>query len=379
MRHREQIINVLTQLGRHLGLEVQINAPPPRQKLCEAIYSAAEVEWILPLFGRVKVEIVRQFVPDFPENLPVAGFILSEEKDRAPQQFYHLAMLAGKGYPLGFLVTDGATSYRQAHRSLRTFHHLFGPAQTLVLDVQQLEATIREIIAGDDVSLAEIREPHFVSTMAETSSPPPFTLSAPKTWTAQIKTLLTERGKQAGLLVSENAAPVDFAADFENLREHFKTVQGYLQPVLLEEIGHALGFYHSQTPLDNRPPEIVSSYTKKIADIKSDIIWRIDLPEGIGQLLAQFFELDKSLRYAAPLLQSRFDGVPLIGFNVERAIVPNTAGRMLMLGRGCRYGIVITPQSQVAAAQNLLKLLGGTAGLGNVSIISRQQILQPPQ
>jgi len=375
MRHREQIINVLTQLGRHLGLEVQINAPPPRQKLREAIYPAAEVEWILPLSSRVKVEIVRQFVPDFPENLPVAGFILSEEKDRAPQQFYHLAMLAGKGYPLGFLVTDGASSYRQAHRSLRTFRHLFGPAQTLVVDVQQLEATIREIVATDDVSLAEIREPSFVNMIAEASSPPPFTLSAPKTWAAQIKTLLVEKGQQAGWLVSENAMPVDFAADFENLREHFKTVQGYLQPVLLEEIGHALGFYHSQTPLDNRPPEIAGSYTKKIADIKSDIIWQIDLPEGIRQLLDRLSELDKAFRYATPLLQSRFDDMPLIGFNVERSIVPATAGRTLMLGRGCRYGIVITPQSQVAAAQNLLKLIGGTAGLGNVSILSRQQVL----
>jgi hypothetical protein len=170
---------------------------------------------------------------------------------------------------------------------------------------------------------------------------------------------------------------VDFAADFENLHEHFKTVQGYLQPVLLEEIGHALGFYHSHTPLNNRPPENDGSYTKKVADIKADVLWQIDLPAGIRQLLDRLFELDKALRYATPLLQSHFDSVPLIGFNIERSIVPATAGRTLMLSRGCRFGVLVVPQSQIASAQNLVNLLGDTAGLGNVSIISRQRILQP--
>lgn len=376
MRHREQILNLLTQLGRHLGLDVQLNTPPPRQKLDEASYPAAEVEWLLPLAGRVNVALVRQFVADFPENLPVAGFLLSEEKDRAAQQFYHLAMLAGKGYPLGFLITDGAAAYRQAHRSVRTFRHLFGPGQTLVVDVQQLEATIKKIVETDDKSFAEIRDPHFVKILAEASVPSTVTLSPPKTWTAQIKSLLVAKGQDAGLLVSENASPIDFAADFEILREAFTTVQGYLQPVLLEEIGHALGYYHSNTPLDNRPPEVAGSWMKKFAEIKLDVVWRIDLPEGLQQLLHHLHELDKALRFAAPLLQSRLDGMPVIGFIIERSVLPNSAGRMLMLSRGCRYGIVILPKSQIAAAQNLLKLIGGTLGPAHVNIISRQGILQ---
>jgi len=375
MRHREQVTRVLTQLGRHLGFEVQINAPPPHQKLRE-VNSVAEVEWLLPLAERINTEQARQFVENFPEHLPVAGFVLSEPGDRAAQQFYHLAALTGRAYPLAFLITDGAAAYRRAHRILRSFHHLFGPRQTLVVDAQQLDAVFKNLDATTELPFQDIREPHFLEMMDPVAAPAGFKQAASKTWAAQIKSLLIQKGQEAGLLVSENASPIDFSGNFENLREHFATVQGYLQPVLLEEIGQALGYYHSFTPLENRPPVVSNSWSKKFDDIKIDVIWNLDLPSGLARLLDRFYELDKGLRYAAPPLHSRLDTVPLVGFVIERTLTPATAGRLLTLSRGCHFGIVILPLARLAAIQNFLKLLSGRFGLANVITLPRQQLLQ---
>jgi hypothetical protein len=375
MRHREQILKLLTQLGRDLGFEVQINAPASRQKFQEPALSAAEVEWLLSLSGHVNVEPIRRFIPDFTEHLPIAGFVLSDEKDREPLQFYQLAMLSAQRYPFGFLVTDGAAAYRRANRSLRTFRHLLGAGQCLVADGQQLDAVLARLQSVPENQFNEIREPRFVEEMGEPAARKRISSGASKTWTTQAKILLRAKGHEAGLAVSENVGPIDFAHDFENRRQEFATVQGYLQTVLLEEIGHALGFYHSFTPLDNRPPKPTTSWKKQFATATVDMIWRLPLPVDLRQFFDHLYDLDFALRFGVPLLQSAAHSLPLVGFLIERSIVPKTAARLLMLSRGCRFGVVITPQSQLVAAQKLFEMLSRATGLANVSALARQEVL----
>lgn len=371
MRNREQNRQLLTQLGQHLGLEVHIVAPARRQKLQVAEPAAAEIEWRLPMDGRVNLPLIRQFVPDFPESLPLAGFVLADDSDREARQFYDLEMLSSQRYALGFLITEGAVAYRRAHRSLRTFRHLFGAGQCLVADVQQLEVVLKQL-----ATKSEVPEAFIPGEIAAPVIPEKTVTTIPKTWTKQIKTLLRQKGQQAGLRISENAVPIDFVHHFENGRQAFATVQRYLQPVLLEEIGHALGYYHSFAPLNNRPPRVTTSWAKQFAAIKLDVIWQLDMPASLLQFLHRLLDLDFALRHAVSLLQGVQRRLPLIGFIIERTIAPSRAGRILMLSRGCRCGVVITPQSQVSAGQQLFGILGRTIGLANVSIMARQHVLE---
>jgi len=375
MRYGERNQELLTQLGEHLELEVRATAPARQRKFQEAAYVAADIEWFLPMTGLVNLALVRRYVPNFPDQLPLAGFILAESKDRAPRQFYQLAQLAGQRYPFGFLVTDGATAYRQAHRSLRTFRHLFGAGQCLVADAQQLEALLEQRPATTGNDFAEIREPPFIEKMMEPIAPETLAAVSSKNWTKQIRILLRLQGQQAGLSVAEDAPPIDFSRHYENGLPAFATVKRYLQPVLLEEIGHALGYYHSFTPIDNRPPRITTSWSKQFATIKVDVIWQMTLPAGLQKFLQRLLELDFALRYAVPLLHGAPFSLPLVGFSIERSIVPASAGRILMLSRGCRFGVVITSQSQMGAMQQLLGLLGETSGLANVRTLAQQQLL----
>ncbi len=375
MRNREQNREFLVELARQLGL--QANALPlTRAPLSDLHQPAAEIEWSLPLQDRLNISVIRQFIPDFPEAFPLAGLTLIDDSDRPARHFHDLGMLSSHRYAYAFLVTHGAKTYRAVHRSLRTFRHLFGAGNSLVADIQQLRLAREKLDAGNEHSFDEIREPPFADEWMAAEEIESAGDSQPKTWTMQAKHVLRLKGQEARLKVSENALPIDFARQFDGGMKAFATVQQYLQPVLLEEIGHALGYYHSFTPIENRPPRTTTSWAKQFAPIKLDVIWRMSIPSGLQQLLYYLFSLDFALRHAVPLLHGPQLSLPLMGFNIERSISSASAGRMLMLGRGCRFGFVIVPPSQLEAAQKMLALLSKSLGLSNIRVLNRNTLFQ---
>lgn len=374
MRNREGNRQLLSQIGKHLGLEAQIATTSGRNKQPAVERARAEIEWRLPLASRVDVSLVRQLVPELPESLPLAGFVLADDSDQSARDFSYFANLSGQRYPFAFLITEGASAYRRGHRSLRTFRHLFGACQCLVADMQQLHTVAKQLAADSDGSseaLPELQTSHpVVHSAASEKAGAPAT-----TWTRQLKIWLRQKGQQAGLDVSENALPVDFARQFDSGRNAFATLKRYLQPVLLEEVGHALGYYHSYKPLNNRPPRVSTSWQKQFAAIRTDVTWELPVPAGLLRFLHLLLDCDSALRHAVPLLQGPMENLPLVGFIIERTIGATSAGRILMLGRGCRFGVVIVAQTQLGAAQQLFAILGRTVGLANVSIMARQQLI----
>jgi len=372
MSQREQIRQLILRLGQQLGMEIHLAASAPRQKLPSSEHAVADIEWRLPLAGRVEVSLIRRLLPEFPESLPLAGFVITESGERAPQYFFQLAMLEAARYPLGLLITDSAAAYRRGHRSLRSFRQLLGSGRSWVADVQQLSALLkrleREPPSGTEVS----GDPLFALPLGPGACGAP---SKSKNWAGQVKELLWQLGRQSRLQVIEDACPIDFTRYHENSVEAFATVQRYLQMVLLEEIGHALGHYHSYTPLKNRPPRDTTVWNQQYEPARVDVVWRLPLPAGLRRFCRGLMDMDAAFHYAVPLLNGGLDHLALVGFNLERSMNPAAAGRMLMLGNGCHWGFLITSPAQLPGAQQALALVGRAAGMANVRALSRDEVL----